>query len=160
MTSPLANNSKAASKRLFGFKEYLEVEPGTQIPIEGQIPQTYEVLNTVSGTFTDLLNGSNNEIINADLTAGNVIYTFSLAGLRNLFGRTMNVSVLPTNHGGVRTVAINLPLNCLYIYQGAAVPLVTRSLVFPVGVASSVQLSFTQSGHAIVTGELAGYVFA
>ena len=159
MTSEFATNSKALSRSLYGHNEYLKVIPGTQTPIEDQIPHTYTLVEDVSGTFVDTLPGTDFVVIEADLTAGNAIYQLSAEGYANMIGRTVAITCIPSNAGGARTVSIQLPGD-YFCYQGAAAVLATNTLTFPVTVVSVVRLTFADHTHCIVEGDVATFTFA
>lgn len=160
MTSQWANNSRIDGNTLYGYKEYLLGDTATQFPIERQIPRTSQLMDKTTGTYTDQIDGSNNLVVNSNLAGGNVILNFSTQGLVNMVGRKVDIAVVPTNDGGVRHTFINLNGNFHFIYQGAAVPLVTQSLQFPVTVASSISLTFLDLTRVLVTGDVTGYTFA
>lgn len=166
MTSSVAKNSLAESLSLpgGGDPKYLQLNDDGIAPIERQVAQTQQVITSLGNlTLTDPFNGSNNVIVDANLAAGNLTLDLSAAGaygIQGMYGRTITLGVRPTNAGGARSVLVTLPANHFYLYQGAAVPLVTDSMTFPLTVASTVSLTFVQNGQVIVTGDVTGYTFA
>ena len=159
MSNDLANNSKLEVDSLLGAPQFLKAKFGTNIPLEGQVPLTHQALALVNGTVTDVVDGSNTLDISADLAAGNAIVAFTLQGARNMIGRTVTINCSPTNAGGARTVAIQLPVGFVYAYQGAAIPYATVSMSFPVTVGSTIGLVFLPSQRVQVIGDVTGYAF-
>ena len=166
MTSAIAKNSLAESLSLQGGGDpkYLQLDDGGIWPIERQVAQTSQVLATVGNvTVNDPFDGSNNVVINANLAAGNstlAITANGAFGITGMVGRTLNIIHKPTNAGGARTTLITLPAGYRYGYQGAAIPLATTSLSFPLTVASAISLTFLASGAVIVGNDVTGYTFA
>ena len=170
MTSSLAKNSKQELYTLNGGAPNTLVVDSQQRPIEGQVPRTDEVLNIVGGqTYTDVILGANNCTIIADLALGNSTITWTEAGIQGfcgMYGRSISLTLKPSNAGGARTVRIQLPVGSTarYSYQGAANPLVTNRLSFPLTVVSEIELVFKDPGQGApkevsVKGDVTGYTF-
>lgn len=170
MTSSLAKNSRQETYTLNGGQPNYLVVDHQQCPIERQVPRTEQVLNIVgNATYTDVLDGSNNLTVVADLALGNSTITWTEAGLQGLcgmYGRSISVTIKPSNAGGARSVRIQLPVGSTarYTYQGAANPLVTNRLTFPVTVVSEIELVFKDPGQGApkevaVKGDVTGYTF-
>lgn len=166
MTSRIAKNSLAESLSLQGGgdQKYLQLDDEGIAPIERQVAQTSQVLATVGAVTTnDPFNGSNNVVINANLAAGNSTLAITAAGangITGMIGRTLTIAHKPTNAGGARTTLITLPAGYNYAYQGAAIPLATTSMSFPLTVASVISLTFLASGEVLVGNDATGYTFA
>ncbi len=164
MTSSLANNSRAGNDQLFGAPQYLKAAYSSNVPLEGQISRTQSFASLAAGAANTLLaDGSNSLVIAANLAAGNITCSPALQDLYNLVGRKMDIVFIPSNDGGVRTLSIILPAGFLYAYSGAASPLVTDTMTFPVTLASSISLTFV-GGNGVpnivqVTGDVTGFTF-
>jgi len=169
MCSPLAKNSKIDIKTLHGgLPNYLLVDEN-QRPIEGQTPKTDQVLQITGQAYNDIITGTDNCTIAANLAGGNATINFTAAGLEGIsgmFGREIGITVIPTNAGGVRSVTFVLPANYFFSYQGAAVPLVNGRVTVPVTVVSEFSLVFhdpsvaNQGNMVSVKGDVTGYTFA
>ncbi len=166
MTSSIAKNSLAESLSLpgGGDQKYLQLNDDGIFPIERQVAQTEQVITSLGNlTLTDPFDGSNSVVVDANVAAGNLTLALSAAGaygIQGMIGRTICLGVRPTNAGGARTVLVTLPGAYRYLYQGAAIPLATTSMTFPVTVASSITLTFLLNGQVLVTGDITGYTFA
>lgn len=159
MTSIYANNSKSRNLSTYGtYPTPIPMDPQTGAPMEGQIARTYETYNlTGNQTFTDLLQGSNNVNLSADLALGNITISITNQGIRNLVGRKVDIVSKPANDGGLRFVLINLPAGVFYSYQGAAFPLVKNSLQLPITLVSLVSLNFVTPTEVVILSNPTSY---
>lgn len=166
MTSDVGKNSRSESQSLQGGGDpkFLQLGDDGIWPIERQVAQTAQIITSLGNiTTADPFDGSNNVVIEANLAAGNLTLAISAAGVNGItgmIGRTLTIAHKPTNAGGARTTLITLPGTYRYAYQGAAVPLATTSLSFPLTVTSVISLTFLLHGEVIVTGDVTGYTFA
>lgn len=169
MCSPLAKNSKIDLKTLHGGLPNYLITDEQQRPIEGQVPKTDQVLQITGQVYNDIILGTNNCTISANLAGGNATINFTAAGLEGIsgmYGREVGITVIPTNAGGVRSVIFVLPANHYFSYQGAAVPLVNGRVTVPVTVVSEFRLVFhdpsvpNQGNMVSVKGDVTGYTFA